>query len=63
MIQVYRIPVPKERLPAMPKDERVLLLLLGYNAAKTPDVCDQQDARRRALSNTLRAHEPRCWFV
>jgi len=30
MIQVYRIPVPKERLRAMPKDERVLLLLLGY---------------------------------
>lgn len=28
MIQVYRIPVPKERLRAMPKDERVLLL--GY---------------------------------
>ena len=32
MIQVYRIPVPKERLRAMPKDERVLLLLLGYAA-------------------------------
>jgi hypothetical protein len=32
MIQVYRIPVPKERLRAMPKDERVLLLLLGYVA-------------------------------
>jgi hypothetical protein len=30
MIQVYRIPVPKERLGAMPKNERVLLLLLGY---------------------------------
>jgi hypothetical protein len=32
MIQVYRIPVPKERLRAMPRDERVLLLLLGYAA-------------------------------
>jgi hypothetical protein len=32
MIQVYRIPVPKDRLRAMPKDERVLLLLLGYAA-------------------------------
>jgi len=32
MIQVYRIPVPKERLLAMPKDERVLLLLMGYMA-------------------------------
>lgn len=32
MIQVYRIPVPKERLRAMPKDERVLLLLLRYAA-------------------------------
>jgi hypothetical protein len=30
MIQVYRITVEKERLRAMPKDERVLLLLLGY---------------------------------
>jgi hypothetical protein len=30
MIQVYRIPIPKSRLRAMPKDERVLLLLLGY---------------------------------
>jgi hypothetical protein len=32
MIQIYRIPVPKERLRAMPRDERVLLLLLGYAA-------------------------------
>ena len=32
MIQVYRIPVPKERLRKMPKDERVLFLLLGYAA-------------------------------
>jgi hypothetical protein len=30
MIEVYRIPIPKERLRALPKDERVLLLLLGY---------------------------------
>jgi hypothetical protein len=30
MIEVYRIPVPKDRLRALPKDERVLLLLLGY---------------------------------
>ena len=30
MIQVYRIQVPKERLGAMAKNERVLLLLLGY---------------------------------
>ncbi len=32
MIQIYRIPVPKECLRAMPKDERVLFLLLGYAA-------------------------------
>lgn len=32
MIEVYRIPVPKDRLRAMPKDERVLFLLLGYAA-------------------------------
>ena len=32
MIQVIRIPVPKQRLQALPKDERVLLLLLGYVA-------------------------------
>ena len=30
MIDVYKIPVPKDRLRAMPKDERALLLLLGY---------------------------------
>ena len=30
MIEVYRIPIPKDRLRALPKDERVLLLLLGY---------------------------------
>ena len=29
-IEVHRIPVPKDRLRALPKDERVLLLLLGY---------------------------------
>ena len=32
MIVVYRIPVPKDRLRSMPKEERVLLLLLGYAA-------------------------------
>jgi hypothetical protein len=32
MIQIIRIPVPKERLRALSKDERVLLLLLGYAA-------------------------------
>jgi hypothetical protein len=32
MIEVYRIPIPKDRLLALPKDERVLLLLLGYAA-------------------------------
>ena len=32
MIQIYRIPVPEECLRAMPKDERVLFLLLGYAA-------------------------------
>src|SRR5579871_2095927 len=32
MIEVYRIPVPKDRLRAMPKEERVLFLLLGYAA-------------------------------
>ncbi len=31
-IQILRIPVPKERLRALSKDERVLLLLLGYVA-------------------------------
>lgn len=30
MIQILRIPVPKDRLQALSKDERVLLLLLGY---------------------------------
>jgi hypothetical protein len=30
MIEVYRIPVPKDGLRALPKDERVPLLLLGY---------------------------------
>lgn len=30
MIEVYRIPVSKESLNALPEDERVLLLLLGY---------------------------------
>jgi hypothetical protein len=30
MIEVYNIPVPKDRICAMPKQERVLLLLLGY---------------------------------
>jgi hypothetical protein len=30
MVQVYRILVRKERLRAMSRDERVLLLLLGY---------------------------------
>jgi len=30
MIEIYRIPVSKERLSALPEDERVLLLLLGY---------------------------------
>jgi hypothetical protein len=30
MIEVYRIPVPKDRLRALPRDERVLPLLLGY---------------------------------
>jgi hypothetical protein len=30
MIEVYRIPIPKDRLRALPDDERVLLLLLGY---------------------------------
>jgi hypothetical protein len=30
MIEVYRIPVPKDRLQALSPDERVLLLLLGY---------------------------------
>lgn len=32
MIQVYQIPVPKDRLRAIPKDERAFLLLLGYAA-------------------------------
>lgn len=30
MLKVYRIPIPKDRLRAMPKDERVLFVLLGY---------------------------------
>lgn len=32
MIQIYSIPVPKDKLRSMPKDERALLLLLGYAA-------------------------------
>jgi hypothetical protein len=30
MLKVYRIPIPKDRLRAMPNDERVLFVLLGY---------------------------------
>lgn len=30
MIQLLRIPIPKDKLQALPRDERVLLLLLGY---------------------------------
>jgi len=30
MITVYRIPIPKDQLRGMPRDGRVLLLLLGY---------------------------------
>jgi len=30
VIEVYRIPIPKDRLQALSRDERVLLLLLGY---------------------------------
>jgi hypothetical protein len=32
MIDVYRIPVPKDKLRAMPKEERALLITLGYMA-------------------------------
>lgn len=32
MIQVYRIPIPKEALKKLPKEERVCLLQLGYMA-------------------------------
>jgi hypothetical protein len=32
MIEVLKIPVPKDRLKAMPKEERVFLLLLGYGS-------------------------------
>jgi hypothetical protein len=29
MIEVYRVPMSKKQLGALPKDERVLLLLMG----------------------------------
>jgi hypothetical protein len=32
MIQVYKIPISKDKLRAMPEDERALLILLGYAA-------------------------------
>jgi hypothetical protein len=32
MIEVYKIPIPKDKLRAMPADERALLMLLGYAA-------------------------------
>ena len=32
MIQVYRIPIPKDYLLKLPKEERVCLLQLGYMA-------------------------------
>src|ERR1700722_16913860 len=32
MIDVLRIPLPKDRLQSIPKDERALFLLLGYAA-------------------------------
>ena len=32
MIQVYKIPISKDKLRAMPADERALLILLGYAA-------------------------------
>ncbi len=32
MIQVYKIPISKEKLRTMPADERALLLLSGYAA-------------------------------
>jgi hypothetical protein len=32
MVEVHLIPVPKERLRAMPKEERALFLLLGYRS-------------------------------
>ena len=30
MIEIYMVPVPKDRLRSMPQEERALLLLLGY---------------------------------
>ena len=35
MIQVMRIPMAKTKLAALPKDERVLLFLLGYVSNQT----------------------------
>jgi hypothetical protein len=32
MIEVYKIPISKDKLRAMPADERALLILLGYAA-------------------------------
>jgi hypothetical protein len=39
VINVYRIPLPKESLRAMSKDERVLVLLLGYAANQIAMMC------------------------
>jgi hypothetical protein len=32
MIEIYRIAVSKDKSRAMPKDQRVFMLLLGYSA-------------------------------
>ena len=68
MIQVYRIPVPKEPLRKMPKDERVLFLLMGYasnqlsmlqkllnfSTNRTPDVEVEQHATGAQTQMLLR---------
>ena len=64
MIDVIRIPLPKDRLRAMPKEERALFFLLGYaanqitlfsklvtfSASKTPgDPVEQQLSNAQSL--------------
>ena len=62
MIEVYRIPIPKDRIRALPKDERVLLLLLGYvsNQVLMLQKLLIYSIRRTRWSSTRRACKPKC---
>jgi hypothetical protein len=51
MIEVYKIPVPKEKLCAMPESERALLILLGYAANQIN--CFSKMVRKRTRTAPL----------